>query len=427
MHDRYAKARQWLTNAASVSPGASQTASKSPGSVGPVGSFPLVIESARGSRVLDIDGNQYIDWFNGNCSVILGHGNETVSRDVEIAIRQYGALPSLPTDLERQAAETVLRFYPGAEQVRFVKTGSEACAGAVRLARMATGRDLVLCAGGQYHGWHDWHCVTKPWHPGVPDVFEGVVKTFAWKNRDSLAAALKKASVAAVIVEPALPERPDPEWLSDLVSMAHDAGALVIFDEMICGARLHVGGAQGYTGIRADLTTGGKAYGNGHAVAFIAGQEKVMRHAWPVSGTFGGDVVGLAALTTVGRLLTRMDGAYLECLHRRGQQLMDSFNAIGEREGGWFYLSGHPCRPAIKTDVTGQTRVLALSVLQQELAARGVLTHWSAMNPGALHSPDDLDCTLMAVNGALAAIRRPDIWKDMLRGDLIRMTGPRFL
>ncbi|MCR4375621.1 MAG: aminotransferase class III-fold pyridoxal phosphate-dependent enzyme [Acidobacteria bacterium] len=389
--------------------------------MGPLGAYPLYLDRAAGPYAWDVDQQRYVDWFNGNCAVTLGHGHPLVRQCIVDALQTFGALPSLPTRLEAEVAENLCRVIPCAESIRFVKTGSEACAGAVRIARMATGRDVIVCAEGQYHGWHDWHCVTKPYHPGVPDILGSLVRTFRWGDADSLLAAMGQ-DVAAVMVEPALPSMADPVWLQTLANIAHAHGALVAFDEMITGGRLHLGGAQVETGVIPDLGTFGKAYANGHALAFIAGSRELMRHAWPVSGTFGAETVGLAACLAVLKIHAQEQP--LTRLHRVGQWLIDGFNGIASRLGFVARMAGHACRPHIDWQEPDTGRLLMIrSLFQQELAARGVLTHWGAWNPSAAHEAQQVGETLTAIDGALTSmagyLADPDP-STHLRGELIQ-------
>lgn len=390
----FARSRELYDRALKVTPGASQTSSKAPGSVGPLGAFPLFLERGRGSHVTDVDGNHYIDWFNGNCAVTLGHGHDGVLTAVMRAL-QTGSLLSLPHPDETILAEQLVEIIPCAEQVRFVKTGSEACAAAVRLARMATKRNVILVAEGQYHGWHDWHCVTKPYHPGVPDELLGLVRMFRFGDL-----ALDWTDVAAVMVEPALPHLPDASYLSALINEAHAHGALVVFDEMITGGRLALGGAQAFYGVTPDLATFGKAFGNGVPLAFVCGSADLMQHAWPISGTFSGDRLGIAAGLAVLQAYRDAFLEPIERMHTVGRLLIDGVNGICRRLGIVSVMGGHPCRPVWQ----GPADRLSTALLQQELAGHGVLAHPSGWNPSAAHEAEDIERTLRACEQALTAL-----------------------
>lgn len=425
---------QWdadlLAHAAIVTPGASQTGSKAPGRVGPIGAFPLFLTHGRGAYVYGgydpCEPNRFVDFFNGNCAVTLGHAHEGVNERVRGAL-QDGALLSLPTRMESSVASKLVGVIPCAEQVRFVKTGSEACAGAVRIARMATGRHVIVSTSSSYHGWLDWHAVTKPQHPGVPEFMAQGIRTFTYNDLESLRAVMGP-DVAAIMLEPTLTVDPAPGFLQALKEIAHAHGALLIFDEMITGARWHLGGAQAVYGVTPDLATFGKAFGNGVAVAFIAGRADLMSHAWAVSGTFGGETLGLAAcygvleahrrgapegrdpiarMWQVGRLLKAAITGYCTSLHLP------------------LSLVGPDPRPVWDWSlVPADERPVCLSLLQQELAAEGVLVHPSGWNTSAAHDAVAMDLTLNAVMRALLTWqgyldRDPVDRRACLRGELI--------
>lgn len=419
-----------------VTPNGAQTSSKAPGAVGPVGAFPLYLREGRGAHVTDVDGNTFIDWFNGNCSVILGHANTDVAASVYRAL-QTGPMLSLPSVDEAAVAARLIALIPCAEQVRFVKTGSEACAGAVRIARMATGRDVIVCVSGQYHGWHDWHCVTKPKHPGVPEFMGQGVRTFRYNDLASLEAELG-ADVAAVMLEPTLTEAPAEGFLEGVVARAHAAGALVIFDEMITGARWHVGGAQAYYGVTPDLATFGKAYGNGVPLAFIAGRADLMTHAWTVSGTFGGDRLGLAACDAVLTALAQTDAVGI--MWTAGRCLMAAVNNRASAAGWPMHLAGPAVRPVWDWQLHGDYyrpapyamftnfKSVGVALLQQELARRGMLVHPSGWNTSVCHTGDvlaaSIEAVLQAGDQVAAWIREADpschLHGQLLTGGLVR-------
>lgn len=400
-------------------PSGAQTASKAPGRVGPLGAFPLYLQRGDGPYVWDVDDYRYVDLFNGNCAVTLGHANRHVDDRVQRQMAK-GTLLSLPTRLEGEVAERLCAVIPCAEQVRFVKTGSEACAGAVRIARIATGRKTILVCDGQYHGWHDWHCVTKPDHPGVPDELADLIWTFRYNDLDSLRDALNDdGDVAAVMLEPTLTVPPAPGFLEGLVALAHEHGALVIFDEMICGNRWHVGGAQAHYGVTPDLATCGKAYANGYPLAFIGGRRELMQHAWPVSGTFGGETMSLAACQAVLEMSTDP----IDRIWQVGRQLMDATNGACRRLGLPAEMVGMPPRPVLQWSAPAAQQPAVVALFQQELAQRGVLAHPSGFNPSAAHDAQALELAITGIEGALTVVARAIATgspASFLRGELLR-------
>jgi glutamate-1-semialdehyde aminotransferase len=437
----YEQSMVLLEQALRVTPGASQTGSKAPGRVGPLGAFPLFLTRGDGPYVECVDGHRYVDWFNGNCAVTLGHGHHGVTAAVQ-RVAESGALLSLPHRLEAHVAERLVEAIACAEQIRFVKTGSEACAAAVRIARIATGRSVIAVCEGQYNGWHDWSVVRNDYTPGVPDfMHDGLVK---WRYNDlpSLELALQQCAptspegaVAAVMLEPTLVEAPAAGFLEGVVDLAHRYGALVIFDEMITGARWALGGAQQHFGVVPDLATFGKAYANGYPLAFVAGRAELMQHAWPISGTFSGDLVSLAACNAVldEHSFFIIDGP-IRRMWDVGQRLMDGVNGICQRLGLPARMAGYPVHPVLTWNARAvggafakaepdQLSVVIVALFQQELAQAGILAHPSGWNPSAAHDSVALERTLAGVDQALTVVAAALASNDprtFLRGQLLK-------
>lgn len=391
--------RYW-ERAQRVTPGGAQTASKAPGRVGPIGAFPLYAEKANGPWIWDVDGTRYVDWFNGNCAVTLGHGHTLVHQAITAQLGR-GVLLSLPTLLEITVAERLVEQIPCAEQVRFLKTGSEATEAAIRIARMATGRSRILLREQSYHGWHAWSTVAKPFHPGVPDLYEEGIWSCA--KSETLVSLLRSGrsggcdDIAAVIVEPNL----EGAHLAAVMAAARENGSLVIFDEMICGNRWHVGGYQAFVDLTPDLATFGKAYANGLPLAFVAGPATLMQHAWAVSGTFGGEAVALAACDGVLDAYRRED--VIGAIWRAGRYLVSIFNGEAARVGLPARMEGPACRPSVVWQPGVADRDLAVAVFQQELARAGILAHPSGWNPSAAHHAEALAETFDGLTTAIEA------------------------
>jgi glutamate-1-semialdehyde aminotransferase len=215
---------------------------------------------------------------------------------VHDAIRA-GNTSGLPSTLEVEVAERLSEVIPCAERVRFLKTGAEATAAAVRLARAATGRNLVLGSG--YFGWLDW-CSDQP---GVPDAVKSDFRSIPFNNVGAMESAVRavRAELAAVIVEPVVDELADEGWMRRIREACSAAGAALIFDEMKTGFRLRTGGYQQMSEITPDLAVFGKAMANGFPIAAVVGNAAIMEHAnstW-ISSTLAGETAGLAAAAAV--------------------------------------------------------------------------------------------------------------------------------
>ena len=326
----------WFERAKKVTPGGVNSPVRAFGSVG---GTPLVIRSAAGALITDSDGREYLDFVGSWGPLILGHAHAKIVAAVEAACRRgtsYGA----PCQPEIELAEEVVAAYPAIEQVRFVSSGTEAVMSAVRLARGATGRDLVVKFSGCYHGHVDYLLVAagsglatfgQPSSQGVPKELAALTRVLPL---DDAAAAEKLFSaegdrIAAVIIEPVpannglLLQR--PEFLKTLRALCTKHGALLIFDEVITGFRLGAGGAAEHYAIKPDLATFGKVIGGGMPVGGFGGPRKIMKHLSPEggvyqAGTLSGNPVAMTAGLTTLRVLQREDGwkrlevlgAYLE-------------------------------------------------------------------------------------------------------------------
>lgn len=361
-------------------------------------------------------GQKYLDWMCALGALTVGHAHIAVVSAVCRQMRQ-GAIFSLPSDLEERLAKRLCQVIPCAEQVRVVKTGSEACSAAVRIARLKTGRDVFVTDSTSYHGWHDGMIAAKARHPGVPAAVAEAVRVFQHDDLESLKHVLYRAPgnmPAAVMLEPIQGTEPaggHTAYLTRVKEIAHEAGALVIFDEMLSGGRLRLGGAQAMTGVVPDLATFGKALGGGLPLAFVCGRRDLMAHAWPVSGTFSGDTLALAACDAMLNLYR--DENVIVRLWEAGRSLMSALEETAAALSLPFRLQGQP--PRFWWDYgPGIDRRLAQSVFVQQCARQGVLVHpavvfaSAAMDGAALSESVGAMCNALKVvafavkNGTLA-------------------------
>src|SRR2546426_4552885 len=291
MSARYYHSEELLERALKTIPLGSQTFSKSKSSY-PQGVSPYFIARGIGSHVWDVDGNEYIDFINGLAAVTLGYNDPDVTKAVREQL-EVGVIFSLPHPIEMQVAEKIVEMVPCAEMVRFGKNGSDATAGAVRLARAFTSRDHVAVCG--YHGWQDWYIGSTSRNRGVPQSVRDLTHSFLYNDLDSLRSIFKQWQdrLAAVIMEPMNLVEPENGFLENLKELTHAHGALLIFDETITGFRFAKGGAQEYFGVTPDLATFGKGMANGYPLAAVAGRAEFMHLMEEVffSFTFGGETL----------------------------------------------------------------------------------------------------------------------------------------
>jgi glutamate-1-semialdehyde aminotransferase len=392
-----------LERARKVVPGASQTLSKGP-RMFVEGAYPVFLERGRGCRVWDVDGNEYVDYILGLASITLGYGFPAVT---EAVARQAveGSIFSLPHPLEVEVSERLTEIIPCAEMVRFVKTGSEADSAAVRVARAATGRDVILYAG--YHGWHDWYATTTPRSKGIPKDFARLIAPFAYNDLGSLERAFDEhyGRVAAVIMEAVLLDAPAQGFLERVKALAHRHGAVLIFDEIVSGFRWAKGGAQEYFGVTPDLATFGKGMANGLPIAAIVGRRDLMEEFEDVfvSSTFGGDTLSLAAARTTIEVYTHQP--VIERMWAAGRRFQEGFRAAAARVGVPADCVGYPVHPKIVIrHESDEARRLLVSLFLQETARRGHLFHFAGFNVSFSHADADVDETLAACEAALRVV-----------------------
>lgn len=315
-----------------------------------VGTYPRFLQKGRGSRVFDVDGNEYIDLIGSWGPLILGHCCPQVEEAVLTAVKgglSFGA----PTPSEVEMAELVCRM-TGIEMVRMVNSGTEAVMSALRLARGATGRSKLIKFAGCYHGHSDSMLVKagsglmtggQPDSAGVPAEMAGDTLTADYNDAASVRRLLEAnpGQVAAVIVEPVAANMgvvpPQPGFLQALRALCDEFGALLILDEVITGFRLAPGGAQEYYGVRADLVTYGKIIGGGMPVGAYGGSRRRMEQVAPLgpvyqAGTLSGNPVAMAAGLAQLRILQNDPQIYAE-LDRKGEVLQNGLREIFREAG----------------------------------------------------------------------------------------------
>lgn len=342
----------------------------------PLGGYPVFARRAKGAHVWDIDGNRYVDFLLGFGSVVLGHADPEVNAAVFEAL-ENGVNPTLISPLQVDLAERIVRLVPAAEQVTFLRTGSDAIDAAVRLARAVTGRRHLLCCG--HHGWHDWSSRS----PGVLPEVAAATHALAFGNLAAAAGAAnaRAGDIAAIVAMPYDDEVPDPEWLRGLQSLARAHDALFILDEVRSGFRIALGGAQGLFGLEPDLTALSKAMANGHAISALAGRRAIMRHILKLglTVTFYRSPEAIAAALATLTILER--DAVPDTLARRGARLLDDLAAAVRLSGVPARPAGHPATPFLKFAFEDADRdARAMRIFCTTMLRQGILLtpahHW---------------------------------------------------
>lgn len=375
-----------------------------------------VIARGHGARVVDLDGNSYVEYGMGLRSVTLGHGYEPVVAAVSAAIVN-GTSFSRPSGLELEAAETFLEQVPGADMVKFAKNGSDATTAAVRLARAATGRrHVAICRSQPFFSTDDWFIGTTPMQAGTLEEERRLTVGFDYNDLDSVRAVLDAhpGDVACVVLEAATAlAEPAPGFLEGLRELADRDGFVLVFDEMITGMRWSPGGAQHVYGVRPDLSTWGKALGNGFPVSALAGRRELMElgglrtdspRVFLLSTTHGPETSGLAAYLAVARTYRERD--VIGEMEAAGTALATAVTAEIEAAGlaEFVQVLGRPsCLVFATRDPEGQPSQAFRTLFLQELIRRGVLGQSFVVS--AAHTDHDLRVTVDAVAEALPVYR----------------------
>jgi len=378
--------------AAGLVPAYTQTLAKGPGQY-VKGVAPKFARRAKGAHLWDVDGNEYVDWNMAIGPVSLGYAYDRVDDAIKAQLEQ-GITFSLPHALEVEVAELVREGVPGAESVRYSKTGCDVTTAAVRLARAFTGRKKVLCCG--YHGWHDWYIGVTDRAAGIPDEVKDLTFTFPYNDLAAIEQVVDR-DIACVILEPMVFEHPKPGFLEALRAACDAAGALLVFDEMWTGFRLALGGAQEAFGVRADLACFSKAVANGMPISMLTGRADVMRLLEKdvfFFTTFGGEALSLAAAKAT-ILEMREKGVHAH-LARQGKKLREGYDAVARGLGlGWTRCIGMDARSLVVFDATAGNPLELKSFVQQEMIRRGIL--WGGFhNVCFSHGEDDVARTLAA-------------------------------
>jgi glutamate-1-semialdehyde aminotransferase len=400
----FEKSKWYRARAERIIPGGSTTEGKAPNQyIADVG--PSFLASGKGSRVWDVDGNEYIDYSMALAAVVLGHAYPTTVEAVSRQMRE-GSNFSLPNPAEVQLAEKLVELAPCVEMVRFGKNGSDVTQAAVRLARAFTGREKIAHYG--YHGWHDWYLGSTSRDAGIPSGYKELILRFPYNDPTALARLFEEhpGEIAAVIMEPVRWEEPLDGWLESVRELTNRQGAVLIFDEVITGFRLALGGAQELYGVVPDLVCYSKAIGNGVPLAAFGGRRDIMEllRESLYSPTYAGEALSLAAGLDTIREMEEKD--VIGHLWRQGAKLKSGFNRLAGEHGllDVFECLGPAARTEIRFRASDQPEELKRkSLWQQECARRGII-FTGPHNVTFSHTDEDIERTLEAYDSAMPVL-----------------------
>ncbi|WP_253258644.1 glutamate-1-semialdehyde 2,1-aminomutase [Pseudonocardia sp. N23] len=382
----------------------------------PVGMAPVLVRG-KGARVWDVDGNEFVEYGMGMRAVTLGHGYEPVVEAVRATLSD-GVSFTRPTEIELLAAEDFLSVVPGADMVKFTKNASDATSTAVRLARAATGRDLVAyCHDQPFFSGQDWFVATLPMNAGVPRSAHDLLRGFAFNDLPGLEALLDEEGrrIACVVLEAATATaEPAPGYLEGVRALCDRHGVVLVFDETITGFRWALGGAQAVYGVVPDLSAWGKAMGNGFSVSALAGRRELMElgglrapadRVFVLSSTHGAETTGLAAFRAVVRAYRETDP--IRAMERQGAALAAGVTEVVARAGLADHVSvvGRPSCAVFRTcDADGRPSQVMRTLFLDGLLRGGVLGQSFVVS--AAHTDCDVTQTVEAVESLLGRYRR---------------------
>lgn len=334
-----------------IIPGGTQLLSKRPDQFLPE-QWPSYYKKAKGVEVWDLDGNRFVDMsIMGVGTCILGYADDDVNEAVKKVV-DLGSMSTLNCVEEVDLAELLLKLHPWAEMVRYAKTGGEAMAIAIRIARAYTGKEKIAFCG--YHGWQDWylaanladdanldgHLLPGLQPTGVPRGLKGTALPFNYNHINELEDIIEKNDVGVIVMEPIRNHEPEDDFLGRVRKIADEIGAVLIFDEITAGWRLNVGGAHSIYNVQPDIAVYGKAMSNGFPMAAIVGKHEVMNAAQDtfISSTYWTDRVGPAAsLVTIHKMQDNDVPAHLS---RVGKLINEGWNKIAKEQNLTINIDG---------------------------------------------------------------------------------------
>ncbi len=376
------------------------------------GEYPIFFDSAKGGHVIDVDGNEYIDYLCAYGPIIIGHREEEIDDAVIEQIRTKGFCFSLTQPTQNILVKKLQEIIPSCEMAAFMKTGSDATTIAIRVARAKTGRTKIARCG--YHGWHDWCVEVKG---GIPEkLYEDTIE-FHYNDLQQLEDILKanENDMAAIIITPVghplahEVEMPKIGYLEGVRALADRYGVVLIFDEIRSGFRVSIGGAQKYFGVTPDLSTFGKAMANGYAISALVGKKEFMsmltEKVFLSSTYFPNSDSQVAAIKTI-EILQR--DKILDKIMDKGAKFSDEVQKVISESGMPVKLSGGPWMPFITFDADPAKRykVLRNEFYTQLIRRKVFLQPYHHGYICYRHTDADLTYTVKAIKESLDELKR---------------------
>ncbi|MEM2093503.1 MAG: glutamate-1-semialdehyde 2,1-aminomutase [Candidatus Bathyarchaeia archaeon] len=396
--------------------------------------YPFFVEKAKGSRLYSVDGQSYIDYCMAYGALIFGHAHEQIVEAVEKQLKK-GTVYGAPTELEVEFAELIHAIYPCMEMLRLVNSGTEATMHAVRAARGFTGREKIIKFEGCFHGSHDSVLVKAgsgaawfgtPSSQGVPDDTARNTLVLPYNDFNALEETFQREGneIAAVLVEPVIANSglilPAKGYLEHLRKLTCDHGAVLIFDEIVTGFRVALGGCQEYYGIKPDMTTLGKIMGGGLPIAAFGGRKEIMQNISPLggvyqAGTFSGNPISVTAGYAAVKLLAENKDRIYPELNRNCKRLADALADLSADRGVEAHVNRlasmfqifFTSKPVLDYATAKHSDVQKFYRYFLELLRNGIFVPPSQFETcflSTVHSSEDVERTIEAFDKALAAV-----------------------
>jgi glutamate-1-semialdehyde aminotransferase len=376
------------------------------------GEYPIFFDHGKGGRVVDVDGNEYIDFLCAYGPIIIGYREDEIDDAVINQIKNKGFCFSLTQEWQNTLVKKLRELIPCCEMAALVKTGSDATTIAIRVARGYTGKTKIARYG--YHGWHDWCVEVKGGIP--PKLYEDIYE-FHYNDLDSLKAILEanKDDMAGIIITPighpngAEVQMPKPGYLEAVRELANQYHCLLIFDEIRSGFRCSLGGAQKLFGVTPDLSTFGKAMANGYAIAALVGKEEYMQVLADkvfLSSTFFPNSDGIVAAIKTIEILER--DSILDMVAAKGRKFGAEVEKVVEESGVPVNFTGAPWMPYItfKKDEAGLYKKLRTEYYTQLIRRNVFMQPYHHGYICYRHTDEDLVYTVEAIRESLAEVKK---------------------
>ncbi|MFI5416156.1 MAG: glutamate-1-semialdehyde 2,1-aminomutase [Nitrososphaerales archaeon] len=396
--------------------------------------YPFFVKKAQGSKMWDVDGKNYIDYCNAYGALLLGHGRKEIISDVKQQLEK-GTLYCAPTEIEVDLSELISRNFPSMEKIRLVNTGSEATMTAIRLARGFTKKKKIIKFEGCYHGAHDYVLVkagSGAAHIGI-SVSEGSLEEVSkntlvvqYNNSQELQSLLEKEKdVAAVIIEPVLANMglvlPEKNFLNEVRKITSENNVVLIFDEVVTGFRMSTGGAQKYFSIKPDITTLGKALGNGFPIAAVGGKSEIMDMLSPEgkvyqASTYAGNPISVSAALSSVKIMNKLQPKLYPKLEKDCTKLVSAIHDLASdmkiphqiNSISSMFQIFFTDDPVVDYSSAKKSDMIKFKKLFEVLLKNGIFIAPSQFETVFLsyeHSKDDMRKTISAFEKALKAVK----------------------